>query len=143
MPPPSEITVEKPMRSGAAKSSSAVATAPDCATSARRPGSAVGAQNVALRPMSVRMTPNAPGPTRRIVAPPRDGATSRVHASAAAAVDGGGERHDDRRLQVAGRQRRSRTSATAAGGVAMTASSTGAPIAGERAVRDGAPSTVA
>ena len=36
-PAPSDITVEKPMPSGAAKSSIAVHTAPDCATSASRP----------------------------------------------------------------------------------------------------------
>ena len=65
MPPPKVITVEKPSPSGAAKSSIAALTAPDCATIARRPGSAAGAQNVALSPMSVRMTPSAPGPTRR------------------------------------------------------------------------------
>ena len=80
MPPPSETTVEKPICIGPAKSSIAVHTAPDCATSASRPGSAVGAQNVALSPMSVRTTPNAPGPSNRMprflaiaatVAPPR------------------------------------------------------------------------
>jgi len=59
MPPPSDITDENPIPIGAAKSSIAALTAPDCATSARRPRIAGGAQYVAFNPISVRMTPSA------------------------------------------------------------------------------------
>ena len=54
------------MWSGAAKSSIAVQTAPDCAISARRPRNTGTSVIDALRPMSVRTRPNAPGPTSRM-----------------------------------------------------------------------------
>ena len=127
MPPPSETTVEKPICIGAAKSSIAVHTAPDCATSARRPGNAVGAQNVALRPMSVRTTPNAPGPTRRTPRLRATAATSRRQfvPTAGSSVSG-----SDMRAAVRSRAFGSaRMPATADGGAAMIARSTGLPIA--------------
>ena len=85
MAPPSESTDEKPMCIGAAKSSMAVHTAPDWDTSARRPGNVGVVPNVALRPMSVRMTPKAPGPTTRIFRFLAAAETSRRHARAPAA----------------------------------------------------------
>jgi len=69
---------------GAAKSSIAVHTAPDCDTSARRPARVGVVPNVALSPMSVRMMPNAPGPTTRMFLFRAAAETSRRHARAPA-----------------------------------------------------------
>ena len=127
MPPPSDVTVEKPICIGPAKSSIAVQTAPDCATSASLPGSAIGAQNVALSPMSVRTTPNAPGPSSRM---PRFFAivvTSRRHArdTALSAISG----YDSNAALLICARSSSRIPGTVEGGVAMTARSIGLPIA--------------
>jgi hypothetical protein len=128
IPPPNEMTVEKPMRSGAAKSSIAALTAPDCATSASRPGSAAGAQYVAFNPMSVRITPRAPGPTRRTSRFRATAATLRFQACAVALSLASGAV-----IRIAARRPSrapsSMTAATVAGGVAMIARSTGRPIA--------------
>ena len=127
MPPPTDITVEKPICIGPAKSSIAVQTAPDCATSASRPGSAIGAQNVAFKPMSVRTMPNAPGPSKRMPRRFAIAVTLRRHARAAAvsAISG----NDISTAHAGCARSSSRIPGIGAGGVAMIARSTGLPIA--------------
>jgi hypothetical protein len=112
---------------GAAKSSMAVHTAPDWDTSANRPGSVGVVPKVALSPMSVRMTPNAPGPTTRMLRFLAAVNTSRRHARApATSVASGVDITTAARTCVVIAPKRPGIDAA---GAVITTSSTGLPIA--------------
>ena len=116
---------------GDAKLSIAVHTAPDCAISASRPGSARPAPIVALSPMLVRMTPKACGPSsrmRRFFAVAR---MSRCQRRASPSSSGGADRITA--ALTPQRAASSSTPVTAAQGTAISASSTGLPMAASEA----------
>ncbi len=109
------------MPAGVAKSSSAEQTAPDCAISASRPGSACTDPTVALSPSPVRITPNASGPTKRMPCVAATTAISRDQRRAAVAPTGGAVRITAERRPAL--PPCASTSATLSQGVAITAQS--------------------
>ncbi len=115
------------MPSGVAKLSIAVHTAPDCAINASRPGCATAAPIVALSPMSVRITPNACGPNRRMRRFRAVATRSRSHRRASPSSPGGADRSTA--ALTPARAPSSSTDGTAAQGTAISASSIGLPMA--------------
>ena len=116
------------MPPGYAKSSIAVHTAPDWAISASLPGSTGTSETVALSPMSVRITPNAPGPASRMPCFAAIAATSFDQRLASAWSPAGAEVSRTAAFALA-RAASSSTPGTAPQGTAITTSSTGFPIA--------------
>ncbi len=123
-PTPVEMTVENPTRRARAQSSVAAHRAPDCETSARRPGPGISPPTVAFKRRSVLTTPRLLGPRNRM---PWRRAVSIVARSSCAPSSP--PSRNPAAARMAPRMPRSphccRTSGVAAAGVTRIARSTG------------------